>query len=606
MVISRDAPVEGATARTELPVPEDFSEKIGFVRFYGSDELGGTVVHGSTSFSLTGVVFDSCYASLLESDSLTVSAMISSRFPLTDVYCTCLKDTVKMHLMEDNRYLGKVRVGVTAQVYPVQYTIYAEMSDGTLHQSKTFSYFISNGIDLAVNSTSFRLMGEEYTTLSVKINNLGDQSVQNVPVVFLTYSESSGEWKTIGCDTIGIAAFSTGTASLPFSAEPGHVGVSVEIDPDGGLNDVNRENNKVATVIEVTDFDYVPSKGLFLDNQPVNPLHFDDNLSVDLPSETYAERCVVHLESLSDVKIFEQPGFKHVAGTPAYRLSVSKDLEQLKAVGISLKIDEKILRWADSTGADLNLFRYEARLKKWLRVPSSLEGDRITADVDELGSIAVLQAGDDVPPTVEVSIDGQPYVADAYYGAEPHISILIQDLNGIDLYHHFYVLLNGKRLTEDELALPDTSFNGNQIMLELKPELLPGRHTFEVLAMDCNGNAMEPLELLLKIAANFEIQMLGTYPNPFKRETSFAYVLTLPADKISIKIYTASGRMIRDLDPVDMTQDPNPFSADYHEVVWDGTDEDGHDVANGVYFYRMTATSRGKSEQITGKMARIR
>jgi len=143
-------------------------------------------------------------------------------------------------------------------------------------------------------------------------------------------------------------------------------------------------------------------------------------------------------------------------------------------------------------------------------------------------------------------------------------------------------------------------------MLELKPELSPGRHTFELLAMDCNGNAMEPVELFLRVSGQFDIQMLGTYPNPFKRETSFAYVLTLPAEKISIKIYTTSGRKIRDLDPVYMTQDPNPFSADYHEVVWDGTDEDGYDVANGVYFYRMTATSEGKSEEITGKIARIR
>ncbi len=119
------------------------------------------------------------------------------------------------------------------------------------------------------------------------------------------------------------------------------------------------------------------------------------------------------------------------------------------------------------------------------------------------------------------------------------------------------------------------------------------------------GNASPEIRSQFRVAAEFELTLYGNYPNPFQDETIFAYHLSMPCEYFSIKIYSASGRLIRTLDPAQDPFDPNPLGTDYHEAVWDGLDEDGFEVANGVYFYKAVAEFESKKYKVTGKIARI-
>ena len=142
--------------------------------------------------------------------------------------------------------------------------------------------------------------------------------------------------------------------------------------------------------------------------------------------------------------------------------------------------------------------------------------------------------------------------------------------------------------------------------MELKPKFSAGEHSLVVSASDCFGNKMPEQEWTFKVAIHFEIQMLGNYPNPFARKTVFAYILTRPCEQVKLKIYTASGIKICNMNTFETGEDPYPLGADYHEVTWDGLDDDGNEVANGVYFYQLSATSSGQNKQVTGKIAKIK
>ena len=107
-------------------------------------------------------------------------------------------------------------------------------------------------------------------------------------------------------------------------------------------------------------------------------------------------------------------------------------------------------------------------------------------------------------------------------------------------------------------------------------------------------------ECQFQVAGVFQIRYLGNYPNPFKRETTFVYILTESAHEASLKIYTVAGRLIRVIDDLSMT------SPDYHELIWDGTDDFGREAANGVYFFRLSAKWLTRTEQVTGKIAKVR
>jgi PKD repeat protein len=70
-------------------------------------------------------------------------------------------------------------------------------------------------------------------------------------------------------------------------------------------------------------------------------------------------------------------------------------------------------------------------------------------------------------------------------------------------------------------------------------------------------------------------------PNPFNPSTQIDYALPRSGN-VSLVIYNVIGQAVRVL--VDDYED-----AGYRQVVWDGTDQSGREVASGVYLYRLSA-----------------
>ncbi len=82
-------------------------------------------------------------------------------------------------------------------------------------------------------------------------------------------------------------------------------------------------------------------------------------------------------------------------------------------------------------------------------------------------------------------------------------------------------------------------------------------------------------------------------PNPMETETYLLFEISRIAD-LEIGLYTVSGRLIRSLSADQVT----PESARRQGVHWDGLDEDGDRVANGLYFYRVRARDgAGRTEE---------
>jgi hypothetical protein len=266
----------------------------------------------------------------------------------------------------------------------------------------------------------------------------------------------------------------------------------------------------------------------------------------------------------------------------------------------------------DSTGADslagvTHVFRFSKQIKKWIKCETQADPPTLYADLPGIGPVALLTALDTTPPQVSITIDGQPYVAGKWTSKEPRIGVRLQDLNGVDITAgRLEMMLNGKSVDATELALPDSIVDGNQILISYNPQLQAGEQLLTVRAADCNQNVTEQYDFFFRVAQNFDIHMLGNYPNPFKKDTRFVYLFTSPVSDMSLKVFTASGRLIRNFESIDIVDDPNPKSADYHEVYWDGADADGYEVANGVYFYQLTAKSDGTAKTVTGKIAKIK
>jgi len=95
----------------------------------------------------------------------------------------------------------------------------------------------------------------------------------------------------------------------------------------------------------------------------------------------------------------------------------------------------------------------------------------------------------------------------------------------------------------------------------------------------------EGVELLPKV-----YDLYQSYPNPARDGASIRYALP-KASQVSLSVYNITGQLIRRLVNTDQ-------KAGYHAVRWDGRDEYGRRVSNGVYLYRMEAGEFRKTRKL--------
>jgi hypothetical protein len=84
-------------------------------------------------------------------------------------------------------------------------------------------------------------------------------------------------------------------------------------------------------------------------------------------------------------------------------------------------------------------------------------------------------------------------------------------------------------------------------------------------------------------------------PNPFRGETEVLF--SLPGEKASVRltVYDLAGRRVRSLVSGEVP-------GGRHSVTWDGRNDEGRNVASGVYFYRLES----RDETLTKKLVMLR
>ncbi|MCK4576352.1 T9SS type A sorting domain-containing protein, partial [candidate division WOR-3 bacterium] len=70
-------------------------------------------------------------------------------------------------------------------------------------------------------------------------------------------------------------------------------------------------------------------------------------------------------------------------------------------------------------------------------------------------------------------------------------------------------------------------------------------------------------------------------PNPFNKRTTICYSIPRKTN-VTLKIYNAAGQLVRTL--VNGKEEPG-----YKNVIWNGLDRNNRRVAQGVYFYKLSA-----------------
>ncbi len=80
--------------------------------------------------------------------------------------------------------------------------------------------------------------------------------------------------------------------------------------------------------------------------------------------------------------------------------------------------------------------------------------------------------------------------------------------------------------------------------------------------------------------------LLQNFPNPFNQQTVIRFYMPaeFSANPVTIAIYDLSGQLIRKWDFTSLTPG-------WHQVIWDGLDDQRHFVSSGIYFYSIETGS---------------
>jgi hypothetical protein len=211
---------------------------------------------------------------------------------------------------------------------------------------------------------------------------------------------------------------------------------------------------------------------------------------------------------------------------------------------------------------------------------------------------------DTVKPSFDITFDGQRIYDGDYVLPNPTMRITIHDNSLLpivkDSVHLFIDNQEVDKSTDPNLLFEPNS-GSEKATVTYKSTLKGRKEPYQLLFRvgDASGNSLEMPPLTFSIDTVLSIKNVFNFPNPFASETHFTFMLTDYADEVEIKIYTIAGRRIQDIQVLPQ------FNANY-KVYWNGQDHDGDEVANGVYFYKILAKSRGSTKEVIQKLVKVR
>ncbi len=80
------------------------------------------------------------------------------------------------------------------------------------------------------------------------------------------------------------------------------------------------------------------------------------------------------------------------------------------------------------------------------------------------------------------------------------------------------------------------------------------------------------------------------YPNPFNPTTIIRYEIARPGD-VTLRMYNAAGALVKELYN-------GHRAAGVYEAGWNGENNQGHKVASGIYFYKLTAVDFAQTKKM--------
>lgn len=219
------------------------------------------------------------------------------------------------------------------------------------------------------------------------------------------------------------------------------------------------------------------------------------------------------------------------------------------------------------------------------------------------------QKSDSTNPVLDVTFDGVHILDRDIVSAKPFIKIMIKDENLNMPMSDTNVLrvqiLKPGSTTPEEVPIdgvvasfnPSSGTGKNEASIDYKPTLSKdGLYKLIVSGRDEAGNtagSSSSYEVQFMVENKPSVTHLLNYPNPFSTSTAFVFTLTgseVP-QQFKIQILTVTGKIVKEITRQELG--PIHIGRNITEYKWDGRDQYGQLLGNGVYIYRLVTELNG-------------
>ncbi|HTB06916.1 MAG TPA: type IX secretion system sortase PorU [Bacteroidia bacterium] len=217
------------------------------------------------------------------------------------------------------------------------------------------------------------------------------------------------------------------------------------------------------------------------------------------------------------------------------------------------------------------------------------------------GSLTTIPSGT-AGPRVRLYMNDSTFVYGGLTDENPEIFALLSDSNGINITgnsigHDITAVLDNN--TQNTIDLNDyykpalNSYQKGTLTYPLS-SLTTGTHTLTLRVWNVFDNTTQAnTEFVVQPTSSLQLQHVLNYPNPFTTHTQFFFEINDVCDmmNVQIQIFTVSGKLVKNIVTAVKL---GSFRSD--PIDWDGRDDFGDKIGNGVYIYHVRVrTSTGST-----------
>ena len=618
-------PLFGASQITEIEItiPEDYPDGKGLLRAYlstGSEDASGKAEIGVNHAAITDIFFQPERPDT--DDSVQVNLRINDFHGIKRVYLFQQNstDSIFAHNSPQDTTLFTTVLPPTFQLQTVFFNVHVENNIGNTSFIPNLSYVVTDiRPDISFIENSLQFTGNKVAGIKVGIENPGGAGEDDNVLVRVHFADGLENFEAgnyFNAIDVALSSADSTTIAVDFPLELNRQNYSVfvkaEVDAGEDVQDFNPENNTISAVLAPTIFNVSPQSGS-------DTIFVQSNYKEYFPPGSVSDSTAVRVEQVAFDKPTDQKGLIPVSiirdgefnGVEVTLLNKTASLNLPFRVDVGL--NPALIDTAVYHPRTIKLYQKIQTTQPWTSTLFAAGNDfKLFANVQKNALFAPFITTDNNSPQIELTVDGRPVLESGLVSNTPSLYLSIQDESGVNLQRdEIVILIDDNTLPQDKVLIPDSVQNNSALGIALFPELSNGDHLLKVTVKDVNGNSAQQ-EFQLVVAEGFDVHVYGNYPNPFRDQTIFTYFIDLndDLDEFEIRIYTVSGRFIRKVDsdinnPLD-APDGGVRRKGYNELIWDGTDKDGNEVANGVYFAVVKASYEGETIEKILKVAKLR